>query len=145
MDLGAAKEDGKNNGSKGKGSKGAAKKEDTAEDANDAEGGLPREKGDGNGSKNAPGGKGARRDGEGGGGLGVKDFGDVRLRRWPLTQPYRGTSLIRNRTPRGLHSRPTRRAPGGGEFFMSEVPLYTLNPTMVHSQPCAGQLPPQGR
>ena len=114
MDLGAAKEDGngsKNNGSKGKGSKGKAKKEGTApvldaaatsfapgatEDASDAEGGPTR---DDNGSKNAPGGKGARgrRDGERGEGLGVKEVGDVRLRRCPfvcLSYSFSGSAAI---------------------------------------------------
>ena len=42
--------------------------------------------------------------------------------------PYRGISPIRNRTPLGPNRRPMRRALwwswGGGQFLMSEVPLY---------------------
>jgi hypothetical protein len=38
-------------------------------------------------------------------------------------QGYRGTSLIRNRTPLGPYSRPMVVLGGGGLFLMSEVPL----------------------
>jgi hypothetical protein len=40
---------------------------------------------------------------------------------------YRGTSLIRNRSPLGPYSRTIPRVIvvlGGGQFLMSEVPLY---------------------
>ena len=41
---------------------------------------------------------------------------------------YRGTSLIRKRTPLGLYRRPMPRVLGGfwggGRFLMGEVPLY---------------------
>ena len=43
-------------------------------------------------------------------------------------EPYRGTSLIRNRRPLGPYSRTMPRALwgswGGGRFRMSKVPLY---------------------
>ena len=42
--------------------------------------------------------------------------------------PYRGTSLIRKRTPLGPYRRPMLRVLGGsyrhGRFLMDEVPLY---------------------
>jgi len=45
---------------------------------------------------------------------------------------YRGTSLIINRTPLGPYSTMMLRAlwwpRGGGQFLMSEVPLYTEEP-----------------
>ena len=43
---------------------------------------------------------------------------------------YRGTSLIRKRTPLGPYRRPTPRvlggSQGGGRFLMGEVPLYAV-------------------
>jgi len=46
----------------------------------------------------------------------------------PHTYPYRGTSLIRKRTPLGPYCRPMPRvlggSYGGGRFRMREVPLY---------------------
>jgi len=37
---------------------------------------------------------------------------------------YKGTLLIRSRSPLGPYSRAIPRALGGGRFVMSEVPLY---------------------
>ena len=46
-------------------------------------------------------------------------------------RPYRGTSLIRKRTPLGPYRRLMPRVLGGswggGRFLMSEVPMYTLS------------------
>jgi len=60
-----------------------------------------------------------------------------------MTVTYRGTSLIRKRVLLGPYRRPTPGALwwswGGGRFFMSEVPLYTLymdctlNTRIIHS------------
>ena len=42
--------------------------------------------------------------------------------------PYRGTSLIKKRTPLGPYRRPMPRVPGGSEggwrFLLGKVPLY---------------------
>jgi len=54
--------------------------------------------------------------------------------RTPLSSEYRGTSLIRNRTPLGSYSRTMPRvlwwSYGGGHFLMSEVPLYGTRKTV---------------
>ena len=53
--------------------------------------------------------------------------------------PYRGISLIRNRLLLGPYSSPVPRGLGwswgGARFLMSEVPLYTLNPTPYPPSP----------
>ena len=53
---------------------------------------------------------------------------------------YRGTSLIRKRTPLGPYSRPTPRvlggSLGGGRFIMGEVPLSIQIPTKAPVKEC---------
>ena len=63
---------------------------------------------------------------------------------------YRGTSLIRKRTPLGPYRRPVPRVlgwslGGGGCFLVSEVPLYTkfLNGTFQKADPKPQHLSPK--